>query len=321
MTDHAISTAGLGAATTAEVPRDATAERLSAAFQSEVMRGLLFATRARSIALGAIAILVAVQNWETGAAATLYFEVILALFFVLGIGHYWLAKSRFAHSSLKYLFTTADVFLLGYVILMPSPFEDTFASAALQLRGPNFLYFLIIMGSTILSYSPRLVVWNGVVTVAAWSAGVWWIISLPEIVTFLDFDAARLPEETRRIFLDENFVFVMGWVQQIVIYAIFTGIMALVVWRSRRLVETQVSTERERTNLSRYFSPNLVDELAASDTPLGAVRSQNIAVLFADIVGFTGMSEQHTPRAGHRPLTRISRPHGRGGVRPWRHAG
>ena len=111
----------------------------------------------------------------------------------------------------------------------------------------------------------------------------------------MDSDASRPAEETRRIFLDEKFVFVMGWVQQIVIYAIFTGVMAMVVLRARRLVETQVSTDRERANLSRYFSPNLVDELSASDTPLGAVRRQNVAVLFADIVGFTGMAEQHSP--------------------------
>ncbi len=60
-------------------------------------------------------------------------------------------------------------------------------------------------------------------------------------------------------------------------------------------METQASTERERDNLSRYFSPNMVDELAASDTPLGAVRRQNVAVLFANIVGFTGLSEQRSP--------------------------
>ena len=124
---------------------------------------------------------------------------------------------------------------------------------------------------------------------------MWAIISLPETITFMGSDASRPAEETRRIFLDENFVFIMGWVQQIVIYAIFTGIMAMVVLRARRLVETQASTERERANLSRYFSPNMVDELAASDTPLGAVRRQNVAVLFADIVGFTGMSETRSP--------------------------
>ena len=295
MTDHAISTRDTSAAFGAGPPGDAAAKRLAAAFQREVMNGLRISTRARCIALGAIAILIVVQNWEAGVAATLYFEVLLALFLVLGIGHYWLAKSRFSHAVHKYLFATADIFLLAFVILMPAPFDDTFVSPPLILRGPNFLYFLVLLAGTMLSYSPRLVLWNGAVTIAAWSFGVWWIISLPETITFLDFANPRPHEETRRIFLDENFVFVMGWVQQIVIYAIFAGIMALVVWRARRLVETQASIERERANLSRYFSPNMVDELAASDTPLGAVRRQNVAVLFTDIVGFTGMSEQRSP--------------------------
>ena len=147
-----------------------------------------------------------------------------------------LAKSRFAHPLHKYLFTTADVLLLGVVILLPAPFDDTFQPVALHLRGPNFLYFLVTMGSTILSYSTRLVIWNGIVTIVAWSAGVWAIISLPETITFMGSDASRPAEETRRIFLDENFVFVMGWVQQIVIYAIFTGLMAMVVWRARQPV-------------------------------------------------------------------------------------
>jgi len=35
----------------------------------------------------------------------------------------------------------------------------------------------------------------------------------------------------------------------------------------------------------------MVDELAASDTLLGAVRRQSVEVLFADIVDFTDMSE------------------------------
>ncbi len=291
MTDHAISNSTFATSP----PGDAAAKRLNAAFQREVMNGLRVSTRARCIALGAIAILVLVQNWEAGLAATLYFEVLLAIFFVLGIAQYALAKSRYAHAVHKYLFTTADVLLLVFTLLMPPPFDDTFEIPAILLRGPNFLYFLVLLASTMLSYSPRLVLYNGLVTVAAWSTGVWWIISLPESITFLDYPSPLPNEETRRIFLDENFIFVMGWVQQIVTYAIFSAIMALVVWRARRLVETQASTERERANLSRYFSPNMVDELAATDTPLGAVRRQNVAVLFTDIVGFTGMSEKNSP--------------------------
>jgi len=56
----------------------------------------------------------------------------------------------------------------------------------------------------------------------------------------------------------------------------------------------QVS-EKARANLSRYFSPKLVEELATRDEPLGEVRRQDVAVLFADIVGFTRISEALTP--------------------------
>jgi len=54
-------------------------------------------------------------------------------------------------------------------------------------------------------------------------------------------------------------------------------------------------TAQARANLSRYFSPKLVEELAGRDQPLGPVRRQNVAVLFADIVGFTSISESQPP--------------------------
>jgi adenylate cyclase len=52
---------------------------------------------------------------------------------------------------------------------------------------------------------------------------------------------------------------------------------------------------RARANLARYFSPNIVEILAEQDQPLGPVRRQNVAVLFADIVGFTGIAETMAP--------------------------
>jgi adenylate cyclase len=59
----------------------------------------------------------------------------------------------------------------------------------------------------------------------------------------------------------------------------------------------RAEAERARSNLARYFSPNLVDLLAESDEPLGPVRRQTVAVLFADIVGFTRMAETMAPEA------------------------
>jgi PAS domain S-box-containing protein len=66
----------------------------------------------------------------------------------------------------------------------------------------------------------------------------------------------------------------------------------------RRLGEAQAAerrADRARTNLARYFSPKLVDILATKDQPLGPVRRQVLAVLFADIAGFTSLAETLPP--------------------------
>jgi adenylate cyclase len=67
--------------------------------------------------------------------------------------------------------------------------------------------------------------------------------------------------------------------------------------RVRELDRRRAAAERARTNLSRYFSPNLVEMLAERDEPLGAVRRQTVAILFVDIVGFTRMAERMAPEA------------------------
>lgn len=66
----------------------------------------------------------------------------------------------------------------------------------------------------------------------------------------------------------------------------------------RHLQEAQDArsrADRARANLARYFSPKLVETLAAKDEPLGPVRRQDLAVLFADVVGFTALSESLEP--------------------------
>jgi adenylate cyclase len=74
------------------------------------------------------------------------------------------------------------------------------------------------------------------------------------------------------------------------------GVLALVVWRSRRLVLRQIGVARERANLARYFAPTVVDQLAQLDEPLGTTRVQPVAVMFADIVGFSRFAEGSEPR-------------------------
>ena len=76
----------------------------------------------------------------------------------------------------------------------------------------------------------------------------------------------------------------------------------------REIERLHAAAERARSNLSRYFSPNVVDMLAAQDEPLGMVRRETVAVLFVDIVGFTRMAEAMPPEA---VVTLLRQFHGR----------
>ena len=67
------------------------------------------------------------------------------------------------------------------------------------------------------------------------------------------------------------------------------------VAKLREMERQRMAAERARNNLSRYFSPNIVELLAAQDEPLGAGRRETVAVLFADIVAFTRMAEVMAP--------------------------
>lgn len=75
--------------------------------------------------------------------------------------------------------------------------------------------------------------------------------------------------------------------------------------------------ERVRQNLSRYFSPNMVDLLAQRDEPLGQVRAQDVAVVFTDLFDFTRFAAHQPPeevmatlRDLHARLTDIVLAHG-----------
>jgi adenylate cyclase len=67
--------------------------------------------------------------------------------------------------------------------------------------------------------------------------------------------------------------------------------------RLRDIDRRRQVAERARGNLARYFSPQFAALLSERDESLGAVRRQTVAVLFADIVGFTRMSEAMPPEA------------------------
>ncbi len=78
-----------------------------------------------------------------------------------------------------------------------------------------------------------------------------------------------------------------------------TTLVAYAIFRSIRMVIQIGKIEGERKQLSRYFSPTVVEEITATGPKtldLASSERREVAVLFADIRSFTSLSENLAPR-------------------------
>ncbi len=188
---------------------------------------------------------------------------------------------------------------MGITLLftIPNPFLNEDIPTAMNYRFDNFIYFFIILAVGTLAYSWRTV----------WAIGTWvallWLTSFVGVIWF-GHEVPQLSEAAATAFaghsivsyeLDPNSVQPNVRIQEMVVFVLVAGILAVKGWRSNQLLMRQANIATERANLSRYFPSSLVDVLASTEHDIGAVRSQDVAVLFTDIVGFTQYAEQHSP--------------------------
>lgn len=266
--------------------------RLLAALAEEERAGLERAIRVRCAAMVLIVCWL-LLFWSP--FPVLYPIAIAVVFALLGIAQLAIVRSHRYRSWHKFLFSALDIAVVTYAIVMPNPLDPAdVLPPALAIRFPTFPYYYLLLAFATFTFSAGLVLWTGVVTVIAWAIGVAWIIAQPGSLTFADFTVTG-PEDMLAMLMTPTFVDVRGALQNGFVFLIVAGSLAVVVRRSRRIVMRQAAAERERANLARYFSPNVVDDLARFDEPLGGVRTQPVSVLFIDIVGFTTFCESHPP--------------------------
>lgn len=287
--------------------------RLRIAFRNEEYAGFRFSIYVRSAALLAIGIwLQVVVPWPRVS----YFLAFIVLFLASGLVAEWLRRKASRPALWTAAFIFVDACLLTYVLVAPNPFSDTEWPIQVTLRFYNHLYLFLFLIFSGLSYSPVMVLWTGVSIAATWSAAVYYIHSLPDSVT--EFTAGAGTFEALEAFLNPYFVNSISWANQVALLLIGSMIIAASVWRARRLVRQQVAAEEARGNLSRYFSPNVVEQLSTAPGNLDVARSQNVAILFVDVVGFTRMSEDLPP---DRMIAQVREFHGRMVERVFQHGG
>lgn len=253
----------------------------------------MLAAKTRCVALMVVVLWQAIDSPLSGLAY-LYELSSVAIFALLGLVQFLCARQRFYLEVFKYLFIVLDCALLALVLATDNPFVADESPPAFVMHGSPFTFFFVFLMQAAFSLRPRLVFACGLCIVLARTGMLLWVVSQPGVFTNLD-----LPESSTDAIVaaatDPDFVFLGYWATEVIVTLIVAGGLAVVVGRSRRLVESRSLAERARASLARYFSPNVVDRLSDSRELLSAVREQNVAILFADIMGFTKLCEREPP--------------------------
>jgi adenylate cyclase len=275
------------------------ADRLHVAFAAEEAKGLRLSFRLRLLAIALVALfLLVVNTWPE----VLYYDALMLG--LIGVGALSLVPARGTDRAgpaewTRWVVPLADLALVTFAVAYPNPLGgDRWLTLPLRLRLDNFLYPLLFIALATLTYSPRQVIWTGLCAALCWTLATLWIAHQPDVHFILGVGeswGSLSPTAQTATFIDANTVTAVALVKQVLLLLITAAILAAAVRRARSLALRQVRVEAERTQLARYFSPNLVDELANADRPVGAIRRSEIAVLFADIVGFTRLSEAIGP--------------------------
>ena len=286
------------------------------AMAREEAAGLVYVFWGRLAVLGLLAVWIASTLPMERAV---WYLAAIALFAAMGTIPYVLRRKRGGDTVIMAAFLLMDAAALSYVLLVPVPFEIEGWTPQMNLRTSAFLYLGVFVVSMALSYKPALVVWTGLVAIVAWSLGYLWVATLPGAVPFSArdvLDRVLAPEMAIGTILHPNAVALNRLSNQVVFLGLVTLILVLAVWRSRRLVRRQVAAEAQRAELSRYFSPTIVRELSAGRWKPDEPGVRPVAVLFADMVGFTAISERLPPdaliallRGFHGRLARVAFDH------------
>jgi len=268
-------------------------------FQRAEESGLKIAIIGRTVALVLLGI------WILGSRAhdparLFNYAIVLSVFAALGLAHYFLIATRFDRPWIKYAFITLDIAIVSTLVAT----QPLYPSAAdlppvFIFRTSIFPFYFVILGIAALSFSPGLVVWAGVAGALGWmSAFLHRASGVDGLLNWTQIPPNPTADEVMTVVLDPKFGGFTARIQEIVLLAVVAVLIALVMWRARTTLRRQLEAERDRSMLSGIFGrfvPQTIVNAMLDGRGALAPLEREATVLFADIAGFTEMTERAGP--------------------------
>jgi adenylate cyclase len=162
--------------------------------------------------------------------------------------------------------------------------------AAFYLKAPTFAYFFIFIALRTLSFSPGYVLLAGGSAALGWLALLLYALGAP--------GGTELVTRNYVEYMTASRILIGGEVDKIVSLLLVALLLALAVARSRQLLEQAAAVQAAATQMARYFTPEVAEELIWADELLkpGEGEARDAAAMFIDLRGFTQLSATLTPR-------------------------
>lgn len=157
------------------------------------------------------------------------------------------------------------------------------------------LYYFVVVALSVLTLSPAIVLWSGFCAMAGLAGATASIASrMPSIVGFGDLPRGPSREEFLAVALSPDFLAISVRVSDGLVIGLSTAIAALAVHRARNVVRAHAAAEERRNTvqqlLGRYVPAQVAQQLV--DSGQLAPQLRHASILFADLEGFTRLSEQ-----------------------------
>jgi len=252
--------------------------------------------------MGRIAALVLMGMWLISTRAddparAMGYVLALSLFALLGLAHYALIGTRFDRPWVKYAFITLDIVIVSALIATQPLYQSAAELPAVMIfRAPVFPFYFVILGLAAFSFSPAMVMWTGIAAALGWLASFAHAAREVEGVrNWSEIPSNPTAEQIMEIVLDPRFGGLSARIQEAVLLAVVAFLIAVVMWRARGTLRRQLEAERDRAALSgmfgRFVPQAIVNAMVAGRGALAPVERE-ATVLFADIAGFTGMTQR-----------------------------
>ncbi len=163
--------------------------------------------------------------------------------------------------------------------------------AAFYLKAPTFTYFFIFIALRTLSFSPGYVLLAGGAAALGWLALIGYALAEPGGMGLVTRDYVEYMTSAR--------ILIGGEIDKIVSLLLVSMLLAIGVWRSRQFLESAIFEHAATTQLVRFFSPEIAEQLMQADELLrpGQGESREAAAMFVDLRGFTRLAALLEPRA------------------------